>query len=113
ERRERQLRAQAFYIELSPEAAHGHLERQRHPIGAEGDRLTVEDYLADREPAGHVHHLRDGLRHVVELAGEHAHLVARLARLAPCAVELVLERSLAAAQLRERVARIVRGLSEH
>ena len=68
-----------------------------------------------RQATDRFHHLGYRLSDVVQLAGEHPHLVARLVNLDTRAVELVLERSLAflPAQVRQRLPHIVGGLREH
>src|SRR4029077_15572185 len=77
ERRERQLVAQTIHVELPPEAAHGHLERQRRSVGTERDRLTVEYDIARLQRAGDLYHFGYRLRHVVQLAGKHLHSLER------------------------------------
>ena len=64
----------------------------RAAVGPERDRLALQHHLARRQRAGPLHHLRHAPGDVLEVAREHADLVAGLVELDARPVELVLER---------------------
>ena len=76
EHRKRQLAAQRLDVELAAEAPHGDLERVRPAVGAQRNRLAVEN-----QRGRNILQCGDNFRHargdVVEIAREYAHLVRR------------------------------------
>lgn len=74
---ERQLRAHAFDIEFTAEAAYGHLERVRGAIGLEGEGFAVKDEVLHRQLPHCLRDFRCGRGNLVESARVDAHIIAR------------------------------------
>ena len=113
EEKEREGRRPAHPLDVEPAAESGHrgLKRVRDAVGAEGDRLALEDQLARGEHAHGVDDLGHRRSDLVEPPGVYPDLLARLVDLDPGAVQLALERGLA--QLGERLGHAVRAARQH
>ncbi len=112
ERPDRQVLAHPRDVELSAEAAHGHLENMRTPRGRERDGLAIQHELCRRERSRGLRDLGDRGGHVIEVAREYAHLIALLVKLDARAIHLPFERELTR-QLFECLVHILGGLRQH
>src|SRR5205823_891303 len=91
------LAARLVDVELAPEPPHGVLEGLRSAVGAERDRLAVEDDLVHGDAADALDHLRQRAGERLAPAAVDLDALARLVHLDAHAVELRLDRHLAEA----------------
>ena len=96
---------------IRPEPRHGLLERPRAAVLVEGEGLAVEDHIAHRQSAHHLHHLGQPVGHLGQGARVDAHVVADAVHLDAGAVELVFHGRLPRGL--QRRAGAGRGCGEH
>ena len=108
---ERQLDAHRVDVEPASEAAHRDLERVRPTVGAQRDRLAVEDQPLGGKRAHQLDHLGHRPGDVAQAARVDRDLGAILVHLDARAVELELERRLA--ELLHPLGQVVAGRGQH
>ena len=99
-------------LALGAEAAHRVLEQLRATAGIDAERLAVEHHRRDGQRACRSDNGREPFRDLVEVAGEHAHLVAEAVDLNPRPVELPFD-ARRAPGIDQRGSHVGRGRGEH
>ena len=110
-RRERQLGAHAFEIELAAEPARGDLKGLRAAVGCEAEDFAVQDQLTAGQGADGFDDFRCRRGNVMEAAGENPDLIPGAMDLHAGAIELVFQGGFT--EIAERGGHVLRGLGEH